>query len=206
MAKMSYYNACKILGIPEDCTVAEVKSTYRKLAKQYHPDINPSGEEMMKQIVSAYEVVIEYVSNNTTNTKYRSSHSWDNFGRETEAQKQKSQQEHFKNMEQKYNKHPRLNDWDELHLMKSWLIGSGRARDIYDIWVTNDFRVYLLQDMATSHIANCIKYIERFCEPEEYSPRYERLQKLLKERLPKISEEQKIDSDGKIKTTITLHF
>ena len=52
MAK-SYYD---ILGVDKNATQAEIKSAFRKLAKQYHPDVNktPEAESKFKEIGEAY--------------------------------------------------------------------------------------------------------------------------------------------------------
>jgi curved DNA-binding protein CbpA len=49
----------KSLGISKSATEQEIKTAYRKLAKQYHPDINktPSASEKFKEVTSAYEVL-----------------------------------------------------------------------------------------------------------------------------------------------------
>lgn len=54
MAEKNYYD---ILGISKDASPEDIKSAYRKLAKQYHPDINkePGATEKFKEINEAYE-------------------------------------------------------------------------------------------------------------------------------------------------------
>ena len=55
MAK-DYYG---ILGIRRDATPDEIKRAYRKLAREYHPDVNPdpAAQERFKEINAAYEVL-----------------------------------------------------------------------------------------------------------------------------------------------------
>jgi molecular chaperone DnaJ len=50
----NYYN---ILGVSKDATADDIKKAYRKLSKQYHPDVNPGGEDKFKEIAEAYEVL-----------------------------------------------------------------------------------------------------------------------------------------------------
>ena len=51
----------RILGIPENCSEADIKKAFRKLAFQYHPDTNPGhekqAEEKFKEINEAYGVL-----------------------------------------------------------------------------------------------------------------------------------------------------
>lgn len=56
MAKRDYY---EILGVSKDASKDEIKRAYRKLSKQYHPDINkePGADEKFKEISEAYEVL-----------------------------------------------------------------------------------------------------------------------------------------------------
>ncbi|HEY4485260.1 MAG TPA: J domain-containing protein [Nitrospiria bacterium] len=57
---MEYKDYYKILGVSKTGSDQEIKSAYRKLARQYHPDLNPgdkAAEEKFKQINEANEVL-----------------------------------------------------------------------------------------------------------------------------------------------------
>src|ERR671917_487220 len=47
----------KVLGLSDSATEKQIKSAYRKLSKQYHPDQNPGSEERFKDISAAYDVL-----------------------------------------------------------------------------------------------------------------------------------------------------
>lgn len=50
-------NYYEILGLSKDATPDDIKKAYRQLSKKYHPDVNPEGEEMFKEIVTAHEIL-----------------------------------------------------------------------------------------------------------------------------------------------------
>lgn len=59
MAKRDYY---EILGVSNKASEQEIKKAYRKLARKYHPDVNPgdkTAEARFKGINEAYEVLTD---------------------------------------------------------------------------------------------------------------------------------------------------
>jgi molecular chaperone DnaJ len=56
MSKRDYY---EVLGVSKGASKDEIKKAYRKLSKQYHPDINkePGADEKFKEIKEAYEIL-----------------------------------------------------------------------------------------------------------------------------------------------------
>ena len=56
--KMTIKEALAILNVePGQATPETIKRAFRRAAQKYHPDLNPSGTEMMKLINIAYEVL-----------------------------------------------------------------------------------------------------------------------------------------------------
>jgi molecular chaperone DnaJ len=55
--KQDYYD---LLGVPRKASAKEIRTAFRKLARKYHPDLNPgdkSSEEKFKQLQEAYDVL-----------------------------------------------------------------------------------------------------------------------------------------------------
>jgi molecular chaperone DnaJ len=56
-SKADYY---ELLGVPRKANAKEIRAAFRKLARKYHPDLNPgdkSSEEKFKQLQEAYDVL-----------------------------------------------------------------------------------------------------------------------------------------------------
>lgn len=57
---MDYKDYYKILGVTKSTSAEEIKKSFRRLARKYHPDVNPGdkkAEEKFKEINEAYEVL-----------------------------------------------------------------------------------------------------------------------------------------------------
>ena len=57
---MEFIDYYKILELPKTASEADIKSAYRKLARKYHPDVNPNNKEAerkFKEINEANEVL-----------------------------------------------------------------------------------------------------------------------------------------------------
>jgi curved DNA-binding protein len=78
---MEYKDYYQILGVARDADPQEIKKAYRRLARQYHPDVNPGdkkAEDRFKEVNEAYEVL----SDAEKRSKY------DQFGRDWQRYQQ----------------------------------------------------------------------------------------------------------------------
>ena len=89
---MEFVDYYKVLGINKNATEKDIKKAYRKLARKYHPDVNPNdktAEKKFKEINEANEVL----SNPENRKKY------DKYGKDwkhaDEIEKQRAQQAQY---------------------------------------------------------------------------------------------------------------
>ena len=72
-------NPYTVLGVSPNATDDEIKEAYRKLAKKYHPDINPDkelAEAKMKEINYAYDTIKKMRENkNTYHSEYNTNYN-----------------------------------------------------------------------------------------------------------------------------------
>src|SRR5689334_16768398 len=77
-----------ILGLEQGATESEIKRAYRRLARRFHPDINPgdrTAEARFRQILEAYETLIDpqrrsrYDSGSTASTDDRRPSGFEGF-------------------------------------------------------------------------------------------------------------------------------
>ena len=56
---MDFKDYYQLLGVSEDSDSKDIKTAYRKLARKYHPDMNPDpgAEDKFKEVAEAYEVL-----------------------------------------------------------------------------------------------------------------------------------------------------
>lgn len=93
--KMAFIDYYKALGIAKTATEAEIKKAYRKMARKYHPDVNPddkAAEEKFKEVSEAYEVL----SNAENRKKYdKYGKDWKHADDIERQQQQRKQQQQY---------------------------------------------------------------------------------------------------------------
>lgn len=75
MTEYTFSDHYATLGIAFDAEPAAIKQAYRKLARVYHPDLNPEAEqasaEQFRQITEAYEVLNDPIRKGLYDQEYR---------------------------------------------------------------------------------------------------------------------------------------
>ncbi len=80
---MEYKDYYKVLGVDRNADQKEIRKAYRRLARQYHPDVNPgdrSAQERFKEINEAYQVLSDPEKRQKYNRLGTSWREWQRMG------------------------------------------------------------------------------------------------------------------------------
>jgi len=146
---MNYIDYYKALGVSKTATQSEIKKAYRKLARKYHPDLNPNdkvSEQKFKEINEAHEVL----SNPENRKKYdKYGKDW-KHGEEFEKARQQQRQQQT-NSQQEYSQ---FEGEDFSDFFSSMFGGTGGGRGRQHNFKGQDFNAELklnLTDVYESH-------------------------------------------------------
>lgn len=107
----------KILDVSSDASFEEIQKAYRKLARRYHPDVNPGdkqAEEYMKRINEAYAVLSDESKRKVYDAEYTGKTYKTHNKEDSEQHKRQSEQQ--KNTRQEYSGEDKEHKdmWDEM--------------------------------------------------------------------------------------------
>lgn len=146
---MEYIDYYKVLGVAKNASEDEIKKAYRKLARKYHPDVNPNDKEAHKKFQEINEAN-EVLSDAEKRKKY------DQYGKDwkhaEEFEKAKQQQSHYANAGQQQF-YGNSNEGDFSDFFES-LFGGARARGRQTKFRGEDYQAELhlrLQQAFTTH-------------------------------------------------------
>ena len=147
---MEYIDYYKVLGIAKNASEEEIKKAYRKLARKYHPDVNPNDKEAHKKFQQINEAN-EVLSDAEKRKKY------DQYGKDwkhaDEFEKARQQQQsHYANAgQQQFYGNSSEADFSEFF---ESLFGSARGRGRQTKFRGEDYQAELhlsLQQAFTTH-------------------------------------------------------
>src|SRR5258707_14615624 len=120
MAFIDYY---QILGVPKTASEKDIKNAYRKLARKYHPDLNPNDTESHKKFQQINEAN-EVLSDPEKRKKY------DQYGKDWKNAEQFEQQRQSRQRSQHRTEEQFAGDDDSdfSDFFESMFGGSGRSR------------------------------------------------------------------------------
>ena len=146
---MSFVDYYKILGLSKTASENDIKKAYRKLARKYHPDLNPNdkvAEKKFKEINEANEVL----SNPENRKKYdQYGEHWENAEAYEKAKKQQQYQGSYQGASNGYSEADFSDFFDNMFGRQS---SRGRGRQVQ--FRGQDFNAELqldLKDVYTTH-------------------------------------------------------
>src|SRR5690554_5811704 len=100
---MAYIDYYKVLGVDKNATTDEVKKAYRKLARKYHPDLNPNNKEAQKKFQEINEAN-EVLSDPDKKQKYdKYGENWKHGEEFERAQRAQQSQRQYQGSQSSYS-------------------------------------------------------------------------------------------------------
>lgn len=146
---MQFIDYYKILGVPKTASEADLKKAYRKMARKYHPDLNPNDKEAEKKFKELNEAN-EVLSHPESRKKYDAyGENW----KEADAMNQSRQQQGRQRSYQNYQGQTGADGQDFSDFFESMFGGQGQNRQ-QPAYRGQDFNAELhlnLMDVYESH-------------------------------------------------------
>jgi len=143
---MEFVDYYKILELTKSASTDDVKKAYRKLARKYHPDLNPNDDTAKKKFQQINEAN-EVLSDPEKRKKY------DQYGenwKQSEAYENASRQQQTQQNSQSYSQH--FSDHDFSEYFESMFGGGGKSRQAKFRGQDYTYELHLnLTDVYTSH-------------------------------------------------------
>lgn len=149
---MEFIDYYKILGVPKTATEKEIKAAYRKLARKYHPDLNPDNKEAERKFKDVNEAN-EVLSDPEKRKKYdKYGKDWEHGDEFEKAQRQRQSQQRsqYQSGGQQFNEQE-FSDFFESMFGRS---RSSSGRSQYPKFKGQDYHAELhldLKDVYTTH-------------------------------------------------------
>jgi curved DNA-binding protein len=117
---MDYVDYYKLLGIEKSATQKDVKSAYRKLARKYHPDLNPNDKDAKRKFQQINEAN-EVLSDPEKRKKY------DQYGKDWQHSDQFEQQNQYRQQNTGQKKYSQTQSGEDFSDFFESLFGGGAS-------------------------------------------------------------------------------
>ncbi|KQX15793.1 DnaJ C-terminal domain-containing protein [Flavobacterium sp. Root420] len=152
---MDYIDYYKILDVTKSATEAEIKKAYRKLARKYHPDLNPNDKEAEKKFKEINEAN-EVLGNPENRKKYdKYGKDWKHADEFEKAGYDPNQQQYSRQQQQGGN--PDFSGFDgdfsgsDFSDFFNSMYGGGRSSRSQSKYRGQDFNAELQLDLASAY-------------------------------------------------------